>query len=205
MKREYTSKLFYGKYAYKILISHRGKAADAAKSIGWTIHSCRLWLTEQNITHRMYNQIKLVGKGRRDVHVKSSLFLNDKSAFDECMKEFADIITHVVEPYDESHVDVLKDNTTILVRKNLLFNRFKFVVIFKRGWNDPFISEIDKWILENFLAKNSSTKDVKWNQNGFNPRLYLIDDSDLMLVKLTWGDRIKTITVIITHSELDQG
>jgi len=204
MQREYTSKLFYGKYAYKISMFHRGKVVDATNGIGWTIHKCKNWLTESKIDYRMYSQARLKGKGRREVHVKSSLFLANKASFDACMLQFEDIVTHVVSPYDDSHIDVLKDNTTIVVRKNLLYNRFKFVVIFKREWTDIHIPKITQWVSENLLNGMPLDKDVKWNEHGFNPRLYLNDASDLMLVKLTWGDRISTITVVLTHSELEQ-
>ena len=201
MEQGYTSKLFYGKYAYKILISRSSKIGDPDFHSGWTVHNCQVWLKENNISHRMYNQVRYKGKNRKEVKVKASLFLTSRQDYDACIMKFGSNVDAVISPYDDTHVDMLKDNTTIVVRSRYLYGKYKYVITFKRHWQQT-VDDIDGWISLNLSGTNAGGIPPKWHPGGWNPRLYLTNDADLMLAKLTWGERIKNITVVCTYDEL---
>jgi len=183
-------------------MSRSSKMGDPDFHSGWTVHNCRGWLIETGVDHRMYNQVRYKGKGRKEVLVKASLFLNSRHDFDACIAKFGSNVDSVISPYDDAHVDILKDNTTIVVRDRFLYGKYKYAVTFKRSWQEN-IDEIDSWIVSNFLQNTISTTPSKWHPGGWNPRLYLVDDADLMLIKLTWGERIKNITVVCIYDELE--
>jgi hypothetical protein len=201
--------LFYGKYPYKILFLKKVTVGDPNYHQGWTVHNCKQWLDENNIENRMYNRIKYRGKKKNPktmVNVTGSLFLSSKDDFDNAVLKWKNDIDSVVVPYDQSHVDVLKNNTTILIRSSYLYGRYRYVVTFSKKWNES-IDDLGDWVRKSFRDKLGSSKNdspsVKYQITGWFPRLYLVDEDDLVLTKLTWGDRIRDITVVCTIDELD--
>jgi hypothetical protein len=157
----------------------------------------------------MYNRVRYQRLGRprspkTNVTIIASLFLRTKGEFDACVAEWSSYIESVTEPYDPSHVDLLKDNTTIVIRDELIYRRFRYVVVFTRQWNES-IEDLSDWVSTTFLDRGDADPPVKWTARGWNPRLYLFDESDLVLTKLSWGEKIKNISVVHTRRELDDG
>lgn len=176
---------------------------------GWTVHNCKAWLEDNHVDNRMYNRIKYLGKKKNPktmVNVSGSLFLATKKAFDDAVAKWRTDIDSVVVPYDQSHVDVLKNNTTILIRSRYLYGRFKYVVTFSKKWNEP-IDDLANWVVESFRSPSATpgnaAGEIKYSTSGWFPKLYLSDESDLVLTKLTWGERIKDIAVVCTLDELE--
>jgi len=204
MKRENTSRLYYGKYAYRISFSRSAKLADLDGS-GWTIHNCKTWLDDRGIDYRVYGRVRY-HKNRRtpktNVTIQASLFLRSKEEFDACVAKWKSNVNSVTEPFDPSHVDLLKNNTTISIRDELIYRRFRYVVVFSSKWNES-KEDLSNWVKTTFLEKKDDSPTVKWKEHGWNPRLYLIDETDLVLTKLSWGERIQKIAVVHTRDELE--
>lgn len=118
------------------------------------------------------------------------------------MAKWSSNIDSITEPYDLSHVDLLKNNTTIIIRDELIYRRFRYVVIFSRKWDES-IEDLSDWIKTTFLERKDDGSPIKWKGRGWNPRLYLSDESDLVLTKLSWGEKILKIAVVHTHNELE--
>jgi len=205
MRTTYTSRLFYNKYPYKIVFVRNATIGDPDYHLGWTIHNCKCWLDINNIDHRMYNRIQYLGRHdhpKTKVVVTGIVFLSSKKSFDKVIRKWKSVVDSVVIPYDQSHIDVLKNNTKILIRSTYLYNRFKYVVTFTRAWEES-IDDLSEWIENSFLDRDQADGEIKYAKNGWNPRIYLTSEADLVLTKLTWGERIKEITVVCTIDELE--
>lgn len=203
MKRNHTSKLYYGKYPYKIVLARSAKLGDPDFNSGWTVYNAEKFLTNNCIDHRMYNQVFHTGKKETLVTTNSSLFLCTQADFDRCMGEWPAYVQSVTVPFKEEHVDILKDRTEIIVRSSLVYKRFKYIVVFKREYRDDMV-DVTNWINDSFNLYPSKTATARWSNTSWWPRLYLTNESDLMLTKLTYGERIKGITVVCTFDELEQ-
>jgi len=202
MEHHYTSKLFYKKYPYKILITHTYLESTPDKMLDWTVSNANKFLKSLGIKYRMYNQVVYKKKKQTLVTVTSSLFLESKQDFDVCYNKWKDLIQLVVAPYKEEHIDFLKDNTEIIIRDTLLYRRYKYVVLFRRAYKED-ISDLDNWVDQSFITTPAKKSNAKWLSNSWWPRLYLSEDSDLVLTKLTHGDRIRSITMICTFDDLE--
>lgn len=199
MQKNYTSRLYYGKYPYKINFHKTGNLDSKSWIKEWNPHSCIKLLKKKNIEFRIYTKVK-VQKRKRQVTVTMSLFLGNKHEYDYCIKKWNKFIDSVTEPYAQSHVDILKNNTHIVIREKLIYQRYKYVVNFRRTWRQD-VDDINAWIAINF--KNTIVeKHAKWVGYGWNPRLYLFNEEDFVLVKLTWAERIRQITIVRTLDEL---
>jgi hypothetical protein len=204
MQRHHTSKLFYGIYPFKISLALSCKNGELGSHQGWTIRNCQNHLSANTIEHRMYNTVRYKGKYSNPnamVIMNSSLFLKNRSDFDACVKLWKDNIEAVTSPYDDSCIDLLKDRTELVVRNRLLYKHYRYAVSFKRAYKEP-IDDLHNWINDSFFADNNCDA-VKWHPNSWNPRLYIKDEADLVLTKLTWGEKIHQITVVCLLSEIN--
>jgi hypothetical protein len=203
MQRFHTTKLFFGKYPYKILLARSDHVDDQQRYTGWTVHNACVFLADNNIEHRMYNQVRHGGKHKKRITINSSLFLRKKDDFEKCINLWRDWIQSVTSPFKDEHVSLLQDRTELIVRKTLLYKKYQYVVAFKREYKDD-MSELSEWINDNLKISPKESATAKWYEYGWNPRLYLADENDLVLVKLTHGDRIRSITVVCTFDQLEQ-
>lgn len=206
MKKSYTSKLFYRRYAFRILFTKCTTIGDPDYHKDWTVHNCKEWLESNHIEHRMYNKVRRTGRKNNPktlVTVSSSLFLKNKLDFDHAVSKWKGNVDSVTCPYDESHVDILIDNTTVLIRKKLIYNRFRYIVVFRRKWQES-IQDLEDWIVPTLIQQQDEGREIKWVSNSWTPRLYLSDESDLVLVKLSWGERIKCVTLVKTIDEIER-
>ena len=201
MQRHYTSKLFFKKYPYKIQLARSGEISDPAYNVGWNVHNASLFLQNSGIKHRMYNKITYSGKKKILATINSSLFVSTKEDFDTCIGMWQQYVQSVTSPFKYEHVDILKNNTEIVVRKNLLYKKFRYVVSFKRGYKED-LSELTSWVTESFDTTAHATSTARWTEWGWYPRLYLINEEDLLLTKLTHSDSIHHILVVRTFDEL---
>jgi len=205
-----TSKLFFGKFPYKIVLSKSGNADHPMWEHGWTPKYCHKWIKDNKISHRVYTKMNSGRVKTRHVSMFMSIFVENEADCKKILSQFSKNVASVTKPVDITHIDVLKDNTNIIIRNSLLYKRFRYVVCFTKKYHylqQVFEEdELNLWMSENFLkdVKDGEIKwdRFKWHQSGWNPRLYLSDEDDLVLVKLTWAERIRSITIVHTYDEL---
>lgn len=169
---------------------------------GWNPDTFIKWLENNKIEYRVRTTRKLVKK-LRQTKTKMVVYLKDKSYYDSCVKKYADNIISVTEPYLASHIDLLISDSSIVIRKKLIFDKFKYVVWFRNPWNDSIKDRLRAWAKENFHGKMSSEQH-RWVFAGYNPRIYLSTQEDLVLIKLTWGDQISSIKVVELLDEVTE-
>jgi len=201
MQHYYTSKLFYGKYPYKITLARTRISNDPDFNIGWTVHAANVFLKLENIVHRLYTQIR--GNDADVSVVTSNLFLSNQHDFDRCVAMWKPYVQSITSPYNEDHIDVLKNKTEIIIRDRLIYRKYRYIITFKRKYKED-ISDLTEWVCNTFATSPSSVADAKWVVSGWNPKLYLKNDTDFVITKLTHSDRIRSILVICTFDELMQ-
>jgi hypothetical protein len=203
MKTFHTSTLFYGKYPYRVRFSRQASYGEYGYQKGWTLYNCKEWLFNNSIDHKIYGTFRYKGRSKQpDTIVKAtaSVFVKTKTSFDQLVSRWPDYVESVTEPYSSDHVDLLKNNLSIILRKKLIYNKYRYSVIFYHDhWNES-LSSLKEWIDAN-LNERLSSNDVKFVDTSWNPRLYLNNDDDLVLTKLTWADKIKDIQVVRLYDE----
>lgn len=203
MKIIKVGKLFFGRFPYKVCFQRQEHITDPNYHNGWTIFNCKTWLEENAIEYRMYNQIlkntkKSGRKSKKQAMVKGCLFLMTRQDVDSVLEKWPTSVDAIEEPFDETHIDILKENTRTIIRTRLMYGRYRHVVKFRRIWNET-ASDINEWISDNL---DMSDDNMKWRKDRWNPTLYLISEADLFLVKMAWQDRISEILTILTVNDL---
>lgn len=199
MKTSYISKLFYNKYAYKLVLSMTMPYIDyKSQKNDWTVFNCKRWLADNNIKYRMYSDINTI-KGRKrhsnsTVTITSKIYVDNKASYDLCLHRWKSVITEISIPRDDNHLSLLKDNATVVIRDTLIYKKYKYAITLIKKWNDD-LSTVFEWIEDNFINQTDTSR-AKLSKRGWRPRLYLYSNDDLVLFKLTWAEYIKDITYI---------
>ena len=197
MEKHYTSRLFYKKYPFKILVVRQCCKTDPDYHTGWTVANAKSWLEENDIDHRMYNQVIHKNKRKGIKILRSSVFVKTRAEFENCLKNWKANVFAVTAPYKDEHIQFLTENTEISIRPKLVYKKFRYIITIKKHWRED-LSDFEDWLNQNFTRERA-----KYATNGWWPRLYLCEDSDLVLLKLTYDEKIGKLCIIYTFDELE--
>ena len=190
MKINYTSKKFFKKYVYKLVFEvNATRPFSRYFGIAAELNSIPRWI-EQNLANldcKITNRYQS-GNGN-DVKYHQVVYLNDDTAKHCLQQQFAVCLIDVWQPLDQSHASELEIRNLLTVRNSLLFNKYKMAVYFKydrRG-------EVYTWLRDYFASSNTAkvSGDSRW------PRLYLNDDGEIAVIKLSWPDSIDYVKRVI--------
>lgn len=167
IKRLHTSKLFYKKWLYKIVIECGGlgylrrNGLDAVISLdaGNTTYTYSTWarISVQTAFANKANLIKigsiletLLPKHKHQVRVESgscSIFTNSLDLIDSIETDLLEFVVQVHTPVDNKVADFLDSNKNKIVCKELPHENYRFKVYFKNGitLNQDFRSGFLKW------------------------------------------------------------
>jgi len=203
MKEQITSKLYYGKYAFVAEIDCIYK--DSAKILEW--------LKRKNIDFKHRSTPKFnrgpfnwyIPRCRclvRQILIK--LYLRTKDDYELVCKKYKSNLSSIIKPHNEEHEDLLRMGMNVIYRKKLLYNKYRYTITFKGSYQS---NDVGKW-LKQFVKDESEVGSRKISRNSsydYNRHclLYLTTEDDVVLVKLTWSEKIQRINVIRTFDEFD--
>lgn len=189
MRINYTVKLFYKKYAYKILLETVTRPVarwnkSSSKDLMYINEWCGLYISEHDfrIQHRWQKQIKLETLWHQVIYVK------DIKSKDLILQKFGSRVKEIWQPFDQSHEDSLDIKNLVEVRKDLLYKKYRYAVYFKYDRQQMIYPWLENYYKNNSLARVSG--DLRW------PRLYLTEQDEITTIRLTWGDCIQYIKTI---------
>jgi len=199
MDVQYTQKIFYRKFPYKIVICRKYNIKNKSWNLGWTPKKSMIWLNKNNVNYR--SNCRLRRRGSK-ITATMRLFLENESDYNTCLNKWKKHITAVVRPLNENHENTLKNNEKIIIRPTLLYGKFRYVVRFRWPRNLKESKELKEWLLDNFSPSNESCQ-FKLRLSNWRPKVYINDLGELTLIKLTWSECIAEITAIKTLDELE--
>ena len=199
-----TQKLYFNKYPYMICVTASNIVIPAQPKTIYKL--CMDFLKSNNIEFRLRRDTFL-DRMKNIREINFSIYLLNKNDYELACSNFIMYITKTSEPANTDCENFLKsNNVTTLLRKTLLYKKFRFVVHFIPMYND----------LDNRLELRKNVKDIfadrEYNINykmRFTPlrkwttdTLYLVDYDDLILVKLTLDEYIKNVVQIKLVDEI---
>lgn len=131
-----------------------------------------------------------------------------------------DNVSQITKPINKRHCDLLKDNTTLVFKRDKYWKNYNIKVNFK--CSDNFLSKSVPW-LQNFLHESDNKKAYRTNaplsrlfwkrahQPTYNFKrqdlflghsLYVENEDDLMMIKLAIGEDISSVYRVILFEEL---
>lgn len=189
MQINYTSKLYYKKYPFKITLLIR--IQSLFKKTVWDkttypeLAALPTWCNDNLSEHDHKIQNRYQRKDKNDSLYHQLIYVKDTATKDKVLANFGHSVLCVNQPLDNSHADSLEVRNITEVRENLLFKKFRYAVYFRYDRTQ----ELFNWLVDYF--KDTATVKVSGDYGW--PRLYMEDDTELTMIKLTWQDKIDYI------------
>lgn len=192
MQIEYTQKLYFGKFYYKVTLEVAGDSAnwwspprEIKPVLSWCVSN--LPAPDHKLTRRRQHHDP---KQRHAVwHV--CVYLNRSDLMDLILKDLGVQVIHVCKPLDDAHRVNLSVKNVISVRKDLIYKKFSHVIYFKYERTGALHKWLKDYFKDNPKARVSGS--LWWC------KVYMQDDVDVMSLQLSWPDHIdymKTVRLI---------
>lgn len=189
-----TQKLYFNKFVYCIkfdLTISRGVGVQD----NIFIKQIKKTLKDKGIPHRSrldwYVQTEAI-------KINFGVYLSDENSYNELLTKYSKQIAWTSKPISIKHKDLLESKVEVIVREKLLFNRFRYKVLFRTGWRREYSNEIKEWVNSNFEHKIHGKKGDYMLSGSWMITLYLTNDEDLMLTRLCMSEYISHIVQIDT-------
>jgi hypothetical protein len=191
MKINFTSKLYFRQYAYKVVLSCRASGGrwwrrDGQTPVEFTqlttwcethapnAHEIRRRVQKQTNRYTDWHQVVYV----QTEHVKNSL-----------VQEYGANVLEVTQPLDTAHGQLLEVRNITEVRHNLIYKKYNHVIYFK--YDRP--QQLWEW-LEN-IVNDSEHSVLKGNRLW--PKVYSCSLDDVQMIQLSYADRIDYVKHVI--------
>lgn len=205
MRIEYTNRLYFGKYAYKIILflakdGHYDwnryrmvkKSNELLKIITWcqdNIDSQKYKIKSRSVLTEEKVKVNNKTKKQQWVNWSVNIYAQDQHTIDQIIKQFSVYVDTIYKPLDINHENRLQVKNIIQVSPKLLFGKYNYGIYFHYDADD----EIQKWLIQCY--KDNPT--VKISPSYCWPRVYVCDSLDLDTIQITWHHKINYVKTIL--------
>lgn len=192
MQIEYTQKLYFGKFYYKISVEVSGESTSwwsPPKEITPVLTWCAVNLNSLDYKLTKFRQHH--DPGQRQAVWHACIYCASADLRDQVLKQFGAQVVYVCQPLDDAHRMNLSVKNIISVRKDLIYKKFSHVIYFKYERT----GKLYKW-LKDYFRDNPK---VRVAGSLWWCKVYMQDDVDVMSIQLSWPDHIdylKTVRLI---------
>jgi len=205
MKQYKTSKLFYGKYPYKI----------ETDILGWDIKTlgvARIIAECNNPRGRYKSRCEDFRKDlleyitiaeefiNSDIKTRAegnilNYFLEDRNTYDSMCKKLAPWIVSVTAPASDNDLEILQSDTQQVLCNVLPYEKYQFKITLRENTPIEIRLKFSKW-LENYQDRVKVSNTTRYWLQGYknfsqNPFLYIDDYKQLSLTLLFLGNYVK--------------
>lgn len=188
MNVNYTTKLFYKKYAYKVVLScqtmGRRWAWRDSSVFPQEFQVVKDWCAQHAPdAHKIQRRYQGGSTQHSDWH--QNVYLQTATQKDHLIRSQGAAVQEVWQPLDADHLQNLDVRNVIQVRKTLIYHKYAHVVYFKYDRDGM----IRPWLAS--VLEGSTTSVLKGQR--FWPIVYSMDLDDVNMIQLTYPERIDYI------------
>jgi hypothetical protein len=192
-----TQKLYFNKFIYAVKFDILADKGSSARNNVF-IKQIKSKLKESGIAFRTRLDWHF---GKDKLNIILSAYLSDNAMYDELLKLYPQQIAWTSKPLSEKHKDLLESKIEVIVRDKLLYNRFKYKIMFKCGWYRETFREITNWISTAFEDREHGRKGDYMMIGNWSVTLYLMSEEDVMYVRMAIAEHISKVIRIDTLKE----
>jgi hypothetical protein len=196
LKIAYTSRKFFGKFAYRLTIAAKGN------NVWWRGHergemlnpNVNKWIKTHMPDANCKVCVRYQSSTDSETNYHTMVYLSDEKSNNKLLTEFASHTIEVCQPLNKEHEQNLEIKNTIEVRKTLIYKKYSHVIYFKYDRS----GDLGKWIKKE-LKSDLKNGTIKWSGNASWNTLYFQSTEDMTMIKLMWSeniDRMKTVVLL---------
>lgn len=217
-RKQTTSKLFYGKWPYKIECRVAGSYRIKREGVNATLKFCMtpddLWQAR----YRPVNKDRLRSFAKDvdqfldlEVQIRTesdvfNIYCKDPALHNKMVTALKQYIVEVVEPASNAELDFMMSNSHKKVMCNHYpHEKYHYRVYFKPGCDSDVKRRFESWI-ENYKDNILVAKGTKiWFYSGWRqgPFIYVTDQPTLTMVGLFMGNNIQKVEEFILRSNIN--
>jgi hypothetical protein len=219
LSKQTTSKLYYGKWPFKLKIEVSGAWMVKRKGVDATIAYCKEDSLAASYLHKNINRSKLLEFTNiihthldKDIHVRVegrifSIYCKDRTLFETISKDCAKYVVAEYEPASDIELEYMTSNSAKKVLCNHIpFNQYPYKVYIKYNMPRNTRAAFKKWV-ENYEGK---IKVVSATHNWLNGLdyynaliIYVADRPTLSMVGMFLGSSISKVEEFIPRSSIN--
>lgn len=187
MQINYTSKLFFKKYAYKVVLN----CQTTGRKWSWRSHkmpqefqAVQDWC-EAHAAGQFKIQRRYQGRSKKYSDWHQNVYLSSADHKDALIKHQGASVHEVWQPLDSDHLQSLDVRNVIEVRKSLIYRKYSHAIYFKYDKD----SQTRPWLVT--LLEQSTTSVLKGQRRW--PIVYSTDLDDVRMIQLSYPERIDYI------------
>lgn len=209
MQIHQTSQLFYGKFPYRLNLERVFNLNDPEYHEGWTFHECQKWLRDNDIEHKICRTPEERPTQLVNCTIRARVFLRNQKDVDRFLALHGAYVTTLTKPDNDLHLDFIISNINGLARNRLFYDRYAYLIIFRRE-HLPYvdfnlaskeIQEMQSWLTMQFGHRNDGQVAYMFRDHYHRTRLYLSNEDDVMLVQMTWNEKILQVKKVVIWSK----
>jgi hypothetical protein len=189
MNINYSSKLFYCKYAYKVVLRT-------------TMQGCRWWRKPDPIefsevtewceqhapgAHKILRRFQTSDNNTSDWH--QLVYVQTESVKNAIVQEFGAQVFQVWQPLNQEHFQNLEVRNITEVRAQLIWKKYSHVIYFKYDRHHTVYTWLQGVLAD---AAQSQLKGTHWW-----PRVYSSDVGDVQMIQLSYPEKIDYIKQVV--------
>lgn len=186
MKVRYTHKLFYKKYAYKVVLSVQtpGTRWFTSHTLAPEFQTVHDWCAQHAPgAHKIKRRYK--GGTHQQSEWNQNVYLQTDTQKDALVKVQGAAVQEIWQPLDADHLQSLDVRNIIEVRKNLIYGKYAHVIYFKYDRDQ----KTRPWLAS--ILQESTTSVLK-GQRAW-PIVYSTNADDVHMIQLSYPERIDYI------------
>lgn len=188
MHVHYVSKLFFGKYAYKVVLQNvTGGNRWWRNRVPAQFVNVDAWCA-QHVPQAHKVQRRYQGGSKKDNHWHQLVYLTTEAHKQAFVQAHIQDVVEVWQPLDSAHLHSLEVRNIVEIRTHLLFKKFRHAVYFKYDRT----GQVWEW-LETHLADSQTSK---LSGSMWWPKVYSEDESDIIMLRLSYPDAIDYVKTV---------
>lgn len=204
-----TSKLFYGKWPFKLVVSVERAAwlKMVQKNPDW---QSKVDLQDVKAVAKLLESFDSTEYATRGEHTRLSIFFKDITLKDKFVDVFKSRCLQFWGPGTDEELKTLVNHGRKFVIKNQLFKRkYRFKVTFKPTASDNERLSVKNWMQNNCDRFDANQSARIWLEEGHKRwwnasyYLYVTDDKLLAMLVLSAGNAIKLIEEVKLRTEIN--
>jgi hypothetical protein len=182
IRREDSTKLFYKRYPYRVVL-------DCFK-----IKAARFQISEYYAD-------------REDVKFRKqggffNCYFDDESEANRFVAKHSSYVVSVTMPSSPEVLQAISDDTRIEVRDTLFWNKYRWAAVCK-SLDEEQIEELRDW-LNSYKEQCGEVNDdkIQFAYSSSSPRIYFTDEDDLFMFKFSFFNRISRLEKVLLKKEI---
>ena len=188
MQIHYVSKLFYKKYAYKVVLNCQTTGLKwswrNSQKVPQEFQSVQDWC-DAHADGQFKIQRRYQGGTQKHSDWHQNVYLSSADHKDALIKHQGASVHEVWQPLDSDHFQSLDIHNVIEVRNTLIYRKYSHVIYFKYNKD----SQLWNWLES--LMEGSEVSVLKGDR--WWPKVYSMDLDDVRMIQLSYPERIHYI------------